>query len=450
MALRFLDIKITGGTSPGLYDVYYDTIKTAFLVSAFTQTSTSLVKDKTLSEMESGLIIGFPDSAGKIILYNQKCKTSQIFDLDPVPVDYPGICLIIFDLQGQSTTNFEFTYSNSFINNKPVYTYNSYNLIWNTNGYWDLSGYTSNGTTFRSTDSDNIPQTNWEAIGSNSNNFAVVSQTGNCSNVVSNFVFLSAEGFDADCGASNGSIFAKALGGSGTWEYSIDGQNFQSTGSFTLLNKGTYIVVAKDTAGTTVSEIVVIDGPVVNEFSLQAQSQSTKKLSKIGFTQFYETTIIYDTSFIPVGETITFNYVMEFNLNYVEPGSAKFDVQGSNLTILKNSMLQGIPSQVDLQNLTEVGPSICDPLYSLYQGFVKYKTGQISLDNNDSFEVKFVYGINTEEFGVLVSAGGLTTPCFTQANVNISSYVTDVQYSCDCCKLIDTTVTTSINQIYQS
>lgn len=446
MALRFLDIKITGGTSPGLYDVYYDIINTAFLVSAFTQTSTSLAKDKTLSEMQNGLIIGFPDSAKKIILYNQKCKTSQIFDLDPVPVDYPGICLIIFDLQGQSTTNFEFTYSNSIINNKPVYTYNSYNLIWNTNGYWDLSGYTSNGTTFRSTDFDDIPQTNWEGYGLNANDFVVVSQTGNCSNFVSNFVFLNAKGFDADCEASNGSILATALGGTGIWEYSIDGGSiFQSTGLFTLLNKGTYTVIAKDSDGTIVSEIVVIDGPVVNEFSLQAQSQSTIKTSLVGQMQFYETTFIYDTSFIPVGETITFNYVVEYNFNYSQPGSASFDIQNTNITILKNNISQGIPSEVDSQNLTISGPSNCDPSYLVYSGFKKFNSGQITLDSTDSFEVKLVYGINTAQNGVFDSI----TKCFTEANISVSSYVTDVDYSCDCCKLSDTTVGTLIKQIYQ-
>jgi hypothetical protein len=446
MALRFLDIKITGGTSPGLYDVYYDVINTAFLVSGFTQTTTSLAKNKTLSEMQNGLIIGFPDSAKKIILYNQKCKTSQIFDLDPVPVDYPGICLIIFDLQGQSTTNFEFTYSNSFINNKPVYTYNSYNLIWNTNGYWDLSGYTSNGTTFRSTDFDDIPQTNWEGYGLNANDFVVVSQTGNCSSFVSNFVFLNAKGFDADCAASNGSILATALGGTGIWEYSIDGgSTFQSAGLFTPLNKGTYTVIAKDSNGTIVSEIVVIGGPVVNEFSLQAQSQSTIKTSLVGQMQFYETTFVYDTSFIPVGETITFNYVVEYNFNYIQPGSASFNIQNTNITIFKKNILQGIPSEVDSQNLTISGPSNCDPSYSIYSGFKKFKSGQITLDSTDSFEVKLVYGIDTTQNGVF----NPVTKCFTEANVSISSYVTDVEYSCDCCNLSDTTVGTLIKQIYQ-
>jgi hypothetical protein len=446
MATRFIDIQITGGTSPGLYDIYYDVVNPGLIVSAFTITNTFLAKNLTLSQMQGGFIIGFPDTAKKVILYNQKCKTSQIFDLDPILANYPDICLLIFDLQNSTTDNLQFQYSNGLVNNKPLYDGGSYKLVWNNNGYWDLSGYTNNGTTFISNDNDNVPETNWNAIGLNSNDFVVVSQTGNCSNVVSNFVFLNAEGFDADCGDSNGSILATALGGNPPWEYSIDGgSTFQQTGLFTSLIKDTYIVVAKDADDTIVSEIVVVGGPDVNEFSLQSQSQSTKKLNKIGFTQFYETTIIYDTSFIPVGEQITFNYVMEFNLNYVQPGSAKFEIQSSSLEILKNSIPQGIPSQVDLQNLTQVGPSSCDPSFSIYQGFVKYKTGQITLDNNDNFEVKFVYGINTDELGAFDPA----TNCFTQADVNISSYVTDVQYSCDCCNLTDTTVTTSIKQIYQ-
>jgi hypothetical protein len=259
-------------------------------------------------------------------------------------------------------------------------------------------------------------------------------------------VFLNAKGFDADCAASNGSILATALGGTGIWQYSIDGgSTFQLTGLFTLLNKGTYTVIAKDGDGTIVSEIVVIDGPVVNEFSLQAQSQSTIKTSLVGQMQFYETTFIYDTSFIPVGETITFNYVVEYNFNYSQPGSASFDIQNTNITILKNNISQGIPSEVDSQNLTISGPSNCDPSYLVYSGFKKFNSGQITLDSTDSFEVKLVYGINTAQNGVFDSI----TKCFTEANISVSSYVTDVDYSCDCCKLSDTTVGTLIKQIYQ-
>jgi len=96
MATRFIDIQITGGTSPGLYDIYYDVVNPGLIVSAFTITNTFLAKNLTLSQMQGGFIIGFPDTAKKVILYNQKCKTSQIFDLDPILANYPDICLLIF------------------------------------------------------------------------------------------------------------------------------------------------------------------------------------------------------------------------------------------------------------------------------------------------------------------------------------------------------------------
>lgn len=445
---QYYEIKITGGTSPGKYSLYYDQVNTGTLLKDYP--FNNLMTGLTLSQLTTGVLVETPTAASKIILFNdgKKCKNQIIFELDPQPEEYPCLCLSIFNISSLQKNNYDFCYNGVKLNSKPLYTSNSnpYKLVWNSNGYWDLSGYTDNGVIFRSDDNDNVPETNWEAIALNPNDFVILSQTGNCSNVISNFVFLDAKGFDADCGESNGSILATALGGAGSWKYSINaGSTFQQTNLFGSLPKGTYTVLAEDEDGTIVSEIVVVGGLDVNEFSLQAQSQTTKKLSKIGFTQFYETTIVYDTSFIPAGEQITFNYVIEFNLNYVQPGSAKFDVEDSNLQIFKNGITQGTPSQVDLQNITQVSPSSCDPSYSIYQGFVKYKTGLITLDNNDNFEVKFVYGINTDELGVFDN----TTQCFTQASVNISSYVTDTIYTCSCCSLIDTIVTTSINQIYQ-
>ena len=367
--------------------------------------------------------------------------------MEPEQSVYPCICLLIFDLVNTTQSTFDFCYINTTINSKPVYSGSSGSLVWNSNGYWDFSGYTSsNGTKFISNDFDYIPNTNWEGVGLNTNDYVVVSQTGNCSNVLTNFVYLTAQGFDADCDASTGSILATALGGGGSWEYSINnGSTFQPTGLFTLLNKGTYTVIAKDINGNIVSEIVVVGGQDINQFSLQSQSQSTVKTSPIGDMQYYETTIIYDTSFIPAGETITFNYVVEFNLNYVEPGSASFDVINTNMYIFKNGSSQGIPTEIVNQPLTSGPPSICDPSYYIYEGYIEFETGQIVLDSNDSFEVKFVYGINTKTTGVFDSV----TQCFTEANVNINSYVTEVEYSCDCCQLTNTTVATSIKQIYQ-
>jgi subtilisin-like proprotein convertase family protein/PKD repeat protein len=63
-------------------------------------------------------------------------------------------------------------------------------------------------------------------------------------------------------GDATGSIEVTATGGTGALQYSIDGGNtFQSTGSFSGLTAGSYVVVVEDENGCSVSEGVVITEP---------------------------------------------------------------------------------------------------------------------------------------------------------------------------------------------
>jgi large repetitive protein len=57
---------------------------------------------------------------------------------------------------------------------------------------------------------------------------------------------LTATVVHAACGGANGSITATATGGNGALQYSIDGTNFQPTGSFTLLSAGPYTITVRD------------------------------------------------------------------------------------------------------------------------------------------------------------------------------------------------------------
>lgn len=433
---RFFEIKITNGTSPGPYSVYYDSISTSLLAKDYP--NNNILSGITLNLLTTqGVIVKTPNNVSKIILYNEnkKCKNEIIFNLDPVQQEYPCICLLIFDLENSKQFNFDFCYSNTKKNSKPVYSGTSGNLIWNTNGYWDFSGYTNKGCVFRSTDFDEIPETNWDAVGSSSGDFVVVSQTGTCSSFVSTFSFLNAKSYDADCKSANGSIFATALGSTGNWQYSLDNNNFQTLGVFNSLLPGTYTLYAKSSDNTLLSEVVVVDSPPVNKFSVQSQSTTLKQLSKIGFIQYYEAEVVYDTSLIPTGEDITFNYIIQYDLLYSQPGVAYFDTTGN--TVQKNSINQPV-NEILNQPLSVVFPSDCNPTYSVLSGSRQYSTGQITLQKGDSFIVKFVYGIDTQQSGNLVG------PCFTKAQLGILAYFDEIEYSCDCCEMEENKVT--INQ----
>jgi len=61
------------------------------------------------------------------------------------------------------------------------------------------------------------------------------------------------------CAGANGSIIASATGGTGPYQFSIDGVSFQSNGNFTHLYNTTYLVVVQDATGQRNSQRVTID-----------------------------------------------------------------------------------------------------------------------------------------------------------------------------------------------
>jgi gliding motility-associated-like protein len=69
---------------------------------------------------------------------------------------------------------------------------------------------------------------------------------------------LTATVTDAACGQSNGQIVASATNGTAPYAYSIDGLNFQSSGTFTGLPAGNYTVWVHDLGGTLVSATAVV------------------------------------------------------------------------------------------------------------------------------------------------------------------------------------------------
>jgi len=86
---------------------------------------------------------------------------------------------------------------------------------------------------------------------------------------------LSAAASSATCSLANGTITVQSVtGGLAPYTYSLDGVQFQSATSFTLLLPGSYTVTARDNSGCTVTtdlQISDIPGPS----ALQFQSQSS-------------------------------------------------------------------------------------------------------------------------------------------------------------------------------
>jgi gliding motility-associated-like protein len=82
-----------------------------------------------------------------------------------------------------------------------------------------------------------------------------------------------------DCSSANGSITVSGLsGGSGTYEFSIDGVNFQSGASFTGLSAGIYTITIRDAANTSclITKTQTLTAPNAITATLASQNISCK------------------------------------------------------------------------------------------------------------------------------------------------------------------------------
>lgn len=72
-------------------------------------------------------------------------------------------------------------------------------------------------------------------------------------------------------GSNSGSVTVNATGGTPTYEYSLDGGTYQSSGSFTGLTPGSHTVSAKDANGCTKSVTFTITEPQHTDVTLSSQ-----------------------------------------------------------------------------------------------------------------------------------------------------------------------------------
>ncbi|SFH24353.1 T9SS type B sorting domain-containing protein [Pontibacter chinhatensis] len=86
---------------------------------------------------------------------------------------------------------------------------------------------------------------------------------------------LTATATASTCGNPNGQLSVSGVtGGTSPYTYSIDGANFQNSGTFTVLAEGTYTVYVKDANGCTYSEKVAVSNIAGPSFTLTAKAST--------------------------------------------------------------------------------------------------------------------------------------------------------------------------------
>lgn len=444
MAKTF-NIFISSGISPGPYNVYYDSISDVNLATII---STSIpASGLTLNQLQIGVAVDVPDDAQIIIVYNTICGTFQSYQIDPSLDDYPCLCFRITytnPLLNLTNEKYNFCYNYTTVNGRPQYENNNCLYLTWKGDYWELEGYTA-ATTYkiRSYDNDDIPDTNWFTEGFGAPDSIISVSQGDCTNSIDDFYIIVKPYHPTCMGEDTGSAYATAYGGAGGWVYSIDGINYTSpNGIFTNLSDGFYTIFAKDLSGNVVSQFFTLTGEPATNYYINGATSVTN-LNTYNNMNYYLLTVNYNTSMIPLGETVTFDWRVTYNLFYQEPvkpgQEVDFDTSQQFLSLSGNNLsISPISSTLFTQN----NNSPCNPDY---KGFIRsdeYGVNNITLRNGDEFIGSIIYGINTEDAGIFIS------PCYTTASVGINLRFENVVESCNCCELNNNEI--NVNETVQN
>ena len=79
---NYYTIKLTGGTSPGPYTVYYNILGSSGNIPYIYQENV-LAKNLPLSAISTGFVVIVPDNTTDIYIYNELCDTHQVFNVTP-------------------------------------------------------------------------------------------------------------------------------------------------------------------------------------------------------------------------------------------------------------------------------------------------------------------------------------------------------------------------------
>jgi hypothetical protein len=425
--MNYYTVQINSGNAPGPYTVYYNTIGAGNV--CYVYPNGLIASGLTLSQLQLGVVVySLSNDISSIYVYNENCKINQELLVSADKITYPCICITITNIITQEQEVLNFCYNYVKYNDRPQYqTIDGTILSWNLKGYWEIENYVINNTQFRSNYVTDIPDSNWFGFGGNANDYLLIAQQGDC--IYPSPVLKLAKENPSCLGYSNGSITAVAIGGSGGWVYSLDGKIYlNTTGVFTELPGNQYTVYAKDLSEYVISETITLDNNLSSFFKIP-YTISVQDSPTYGNMLYKNITINYDTSYIPIGETVTFDYSIIYNLIYYSPGVATFDTTIHYLT--KNGNPININKTVS-NPLIAVSPSNLGCIdFSQYNGSDEYISDTITLTNGDIFTSTIIYGIDTLTNGMVVNKGS----CYTKAQVLVNALFENVILSCTCCSL---------------
>jgi hypothetical protein len=416
---KYYTIKITGGTSPGPYTIYlnsvFGTIATLYPVAA-------PATDLSLPLLQAGVTIETDTTPNSIFLYNTYCGNNVSLS-PPVTITYESFCL--------SFEGIRFLEEKKFIPNGLVGGYPSWvvsgttiTVTWDTTlnpARWKINNYTPNGNIVSSippTDLTSNPPNNWQGVGGKQ---ITISQPECSSNLGRNFK----RSVNQPTCICDGSIIFDVDLDNPPFSYSIDnGVTYSSSPIFTNLCSGTYILAVLDSIGVVhlSSEIIKTEVPSTT-YTISLYTTNTKPVNNnVSLANLYETKVVVNPP-LPNGTTITFDLIHNNNF-YSSPNSGTSILTTSTL-LYKNGdevLLTSTSNSVNQSVNTAAG---CQLDY-VYQSNISDVWNSLTITNSDTITISTSSRVDKTTTGKCVVG-------YSNDNYSISNPVIS---GCDCCSII--------------
>ena len=422
---KYYTIKITGGTSPGPYTIFFNEIgPPSNIATIYDSNPPELATDLSWESLTngSGINVEVPDDASTLYLYNQYCS-SGITLIPPTTITYNDFCLTT--INNKVVSSFNHFVPSTVVNGYPSWVNDSDSeiTITYTNNRWIINNFTINGGTVISGDLTNSnPPSNWFEIGGQGSRPTINFSLGNCVSSRRSSFPVSINQPSCIC---DGSIIFNVDLDNPPFLYSIDnGVTYVSSPIFTNLCSGIYILSVVDSLGETYSKTITMDKPTSSTtYTISLNTTTTTPVvNEISLVNNYETTISVSPE-LPDGTTITFDLI-HTNSFYSSPTSGTSilttgTVLSKNMSALTyNSVVTGNTQSVN----TTPG---CQNLY-IYQSDINEVWNSITLTNSDSITISTTSRVDKTTTGLCVV--GYSNDTYSIVNAKISG--------CDCCSII--------------
>ena len=430
--MKYYLVKLTGGTSPGPYTVYYNNLLNPLFIPNISGTTTpaSNLSYSSLFYPPNGVIIEVPvDNTPTIFLYNQLCGTN-ITLIPSSTIEYKDFCFVYYPTSSGAnfSSTLSFTQTGFDSNNLPIWTCDSdtsitisrnpTNTVWVVNGFDLIEGDIQ--ITSQSPKESNPPK-NWVMVGSELEYTIKITEEG-CGSTKKSTFPVSINQPTCSC---DGSIIFNVNLDNPPFSYSIDnGVTYSSSPIFTKLCSGIYVLSVADSIGDTYSKTISLDKPKVSTtYTISLETITSVPVSnEFSLVNNYDTTINISPP-LPDGTTITFDFI-HTNSFYSSPMSGTSilttgTVLSKNLSaITYNSLVTGNTQTVN----TTPG---CQNQF-IYQSNINEVWNSITITNSDTVTISTTSRVDKTTTGLCVV--GYSNDVYSIVNASISG--------CDCCSII--------------